>query len=256
MTSFFDCGQERPKKEEFCFFKNVGICGRHVSDYICNNHAALFGVIYEKANFHTGLNQPFSRTLMYALANGNINIPLFKNRRNEIVSDEVNSFVESALDKMKLDPFDLRDRILCLLSKEILQRNVNCKIGWLGEPNTYLIVTEEGQDMSYYRNLPYFIQALFQYSDPSNITNGDNNASNSIYLMSNIILVYNPMTDTYKFQIPSQILPIFLKYDPFARRSIAHSFVVDAIREVTVGGGDLTIKSSNNVNAFATNDCY
>lgn len=260
MPSFLDCGQERPKREDFCFFKHVGACARHVSEYICNNHAnAFFGVTYEKADFITGLNQPFSRILMHGFANGNINIPVFKNSRNEIVSDEVDSFVETASSKMTFDPADLRERILCLLSKEILQRNVNCKAGWLGEKNSYLIVTAEGEEMRYYNDLPYFIQALLQYSDPSNVLSSfpsaDNNTTNSIYLMTNLILVRDTMTDCYRFQVPSQVLPIFLKYDPSARRSIAHSIVVDAVREITVGGSDLTIKSSKNINTFPTNEC-
>lgn len=222
----FQCPQatedEQPRK---CYFREVSQCGDHVSRFICNAHAAMFGLIYRMVNYQDANNDSWSRIETYVSSPASFNIPLFKDRNGEILLSEIYSFalsVENSFPEVRVGR--LRDTISCLMGITAYECTTN---GWLNDPNTRVIV-QDADSVKVTNTLPTLHKLLFYYAKPSLVRNVRNDTH--VFLVPNVSLQYdttNPSVATYHFVIPSK--KTMLKWTD-RPNCVATSVVLNAVR--------------------------
>jgi hypothetical protein len=222
-----------------CIFNRVSTCKTQISKYICNEHAALFGITYNLSNYQNGNNDSWTSIDMYISAPSNLNIPLFIDTNGEILTSEIHSFAVSAcLNYPKINVEELENTIGYLLGLTAFD-NRHTFDGWLEDQSTSVIVQDNGVVRSLYP-LPPLHRMLFHYAKPSTIVNVDNSQT---YLVPNVSLEYdlsNTNVSTYRFVMVNRALT--LKYTNKVD-CVATPIVLNAIRKNATQPKTLTFKT-------------
>lgn len=209
--SFFTCVNPVEVRNKFCFFANVSACGDHVSQFICNNHAALFGIKYRIRSYCDGMNNTSTRINTYITTNHNFHIPLFITAEGKIMVDEIKTFCQNIqqLNDQQRNKFE--QSVGCLVGLNTYSSTVFCDglKGWLGDSATKIIVLmHNGVAQELNVQLPDLHKALFYYTRPTVTEVG----TTQIYAITNISLVGDETNTSFAFSLinPSNILKLTL----------------------------------------------
>lgn len=171
----FRCDINREQREKkVCIFAKVSSCSDHVSKYICNTHARLFGLEYARADYTNGENQSWSRINAYYVGPAAIKIPLFLNQNNQIDTGAINDFALNAIATSGIpETSELGDAISCLVGFNAIQRD--CKIqSWLDESGATLLVNRRSKGtVEYINTIPALHKYLFAHTKPSVVKNAE-----------------------------------------------------------------------------------
>lgn len=226
----FSCFTEDfDKKKKTCRFKEVSPCRDQVSEYICNEHASIFGIAYKTASYQNGNNDVWSNVESYISSSANFSLPLFLDPSGEILLSEIEAFALSACNvHPNIRAEALKNAISCLMGLNVY--DTNCTFhGWLDDATTQIIVQDNNGAIKTLNYLPPLHKLLFHYSKPSTVRNSTDQSQ--IYLIPNVSLQYdvnNSTQPTYRFVVPNKktVLKWTTKSD-----CVATPIVLNAIRE-------------------------
>lgn len=196
----FTCyNQDDTEKKGTCRFKEVSLCRDHVSKYICNGHAELFGITYKLQNYLDANNNAWSRIISYICSSSSFNLPLFVEESGEISISEIHSFALSVCathPNIKKDAF--KNAIACLMGINAYESNCDCE-GWLDDDSAKILV-QKNNDISTLSGLPTLHKILFHYSKPSFIFNISEDSQ--LYMLPTISLQYD--ISSFQFRVPNK----------------------------------------------------
>lgn len=185
-------------KNKICIFKGVSSCSDHVSAYLCNSHANLFGLQYELASYCNGNNDVWSKIVTYVTATNTLNLPLFLDSNSKILVNEIRTFALTTCNNFpNINIEKFQEVISCYLGLSPFQDN--CPIGgWLDNEKSN-IICNENDNVQFVSHLPRLHKILFQYSIPSIIINSSD--QQQICSIPNVWLVYNQTNNSYYFTL-------------------------------------------------------
>lgn len=234
-SCYNDQEEDRPQP---CRFREVSPCREQVSKFVCNEHAAMFGLRYRLTNYLNGDNDSWSSIDTFVSSTASFNLPLFLDQNGEILLSEIHSFALSVCNSFPNIRLEvLKNVIACLMGINAYDNNcVNG--GWLEDESTRIIV-QDTDGTKALRQLPPLHKMLFYYTKPGSIhsSNGDH-----LFLVPNIMLQYdttNSTTATYHFVIANKKNMLKWSNRP---NSVATPIVLNAIRETNVKQQTRTFK--------------
>ena len=223
----FSCINEKPQRMRACYFDGISPCREMISEYICNEHAELFGLVYELVDYTDGNNDNRSKIVTYICSLSNFHLPLFLNANGEVLVNEIHAFaltIQNNHPNIKIEEFE--NKIACLMGMSAFE--VKCSFGgWLDDESSSIIV-QQPDTVSVINQLPPLHRMLLRYTSPS-ITKNLANESQT-YLIPTLSLEYdsmNPTTITYHFIIPNKKVVLKKTTRP---NSVATPIVVNALR--------------------------
>lgn len=236
----FSCMNEQPERAKSCFFKGVSPCRTMISQYICNEHAELFGLTYELADYTDANNDTWSKIVTYVCSTANFHLPLFMNRDGQILVNEIHAFgLTIANNYPNINRQEFENRIACLMGINAFDSKCGTLGGWLDDESSAVIV-QNGDTVSKIPMLPQLHRILLHYTSPSitkNPTTGD-----ITYLLPSLSLEYdanNPSITTFHFIIPNKQIVLKRTSRP---NSVATPLVVNAIRTQQLNAQPKTFK--------------
>lgn len=162
-----------------CIFAGINHCSDQISEYICNNHARIFGLTYKRATYTNGENATWSKIVTYQISQSDINIPLFYNLTDGIIDlPSVRDYVASKAAEADISESYINlyaQKITCLLNSTTTF-NDRCIIqSWVSAPNTKIIVTGTDSSLSAYDicSIPPLHRMLFAYTNPTTMSLGE-----------------------------------------------------------------------------------
>jgi hypothetical protein len=186
-SSIFTCVPyvER-KSSQPCIFAGVSACSDLVSPRICNGHAAIFGLYYQKSSYTNGHNESWSKIDTYIITPTSLNIPLFHDGNQTVFLDEVHTFVLDAKQRFpSIRTEDLENKIAALLGLTAYDCNLY-PISWIDKDKSALIAIIDDKRQYFVSTLPLLHRILFAHTEPSLIKN---NNKTSVLLVPNVALV-------------------------------------------------------------------
>nr|WOJ45344.1 vp39 [Apis mellifera nudivirus] len=225
-SCFNDINVEQKKS---CRFKDVSPCRELVSNFICNEHAAIFGLTYKTASYQNGNNDVWTNIETYISSSANFSLPLFLDPSGEILTSEIHAFALAACNSFpNIRVEALKNVIACYMGMNAY--DTNCSYGgWLDEDSTRIIVQDNNNMVKTLNYLPALHKMLLHYTKPSTVRNTANDSQ--IYLVPNLSLQYdinNSTQATYQFIVPNK--KILLKWTN-KPDCVATPIVLNAIRE-------------------------
>lgn len=221
-----------------CLFNGLGRCHDLISSQICNNHAAMFGLIFKTDCYTNAIGNSWERVNAYALHGHTIDIPLFSDRSGHIILAQVHKFARKVSNKWRDIKFELLvQRIGMLFGITATGVMALSEDLWLARPNTQVKTFIDNSVKEYYNRLPRLHCILFNDVRPSTIisdsqlTNTTNELANRMIIsIPNLILeeVSDPdFGRMFRFVLtnPSNVLTMTTK-----SCCIATPLILDAIR--------------------------
>lgn len=221
-----------------CVFYRVSTCRDQVVPYICNNHAALFGLEYRMVNYTNGENESWTRYVTYAVSTGSICIPTFEGADRAVNANDVRAFTLNISNQFPNINVRKLDRVLeTLLGINTVSLD-NCIRTWLDEASTRLIYRTADGPRVYEGSLPLLHRILFSYCKPSNVQSG----RSYIYSIPNLIITQDDITKKKAFVVPNKSILLKMTDKP---NCVATPLVLEAIRVITDAP---TLRSFNPIN--------
>lgn len=223
----FSCMNERSERRRACYFNGISPCRDTISKYICNEHAALFGLTYELVDYTDGNNDNWSKIVTYICSTANFHLPLFLNRNGEILINEIHSFaltISNNHPNINLEEFE--NRIGCLMGMSAFE--TKCSFGgWLDDGSSNVII-QQPDGAATITQLPQLHRMLLHYTSPSITRNTLNDSQ--VYLVPTLSLEYdatNPSITTYHFIVPNKKIVLKKTQRP---NCVATPIIVNAVR--------------------------
>lgn len=210
--AFFNNCSNWHEQNYTCIFNGLGNCRDQISQFICNSHAKIFGLIYKRFSYTDGDNYHRSGVNTYVYTNTKLNIPLFLDGKAQIMSNDINTFADNVWQnyfnnmsggeaKQKF-----KDMIACNVGINALQ--TRCKLGnWMDDPTSYIqaLSSNDTYQIMYTQSLPMLHKMLFFYIPP-HITKHEpspqHSTSSETIFINNLTLCYDPYTNGYNFINP------------------------------------------------------
>lgn len=230
-------------KSRQCLFKSVSPCADHVHPSICNNHANLFGLMYEVATYCNGNNDVWSKIVCYNRGHSTLNIPLFLSSSGKILISEIRAF---ALHKCNEYPNLNIEKFQDIISKCVGFNpfHDSCRIeGYLGDAATRVLCRDENNTIRVIDRIPQLHQMLFQFTTPSIVKN--NADGREFYSIPNVLLVANAANDTYHFTLINKEMVLKRNDKEY---NVATPLVLMAISERSYANADKTFTPIVNMN--------
>lgn len=242
--SLFNCTPltQMRRQDTACVFSSLGNCKEHVSKYVCNNHARIFGLVYKHVHYTDGDNEMVSRIVAYTSAVNNLSIPLFLDDDGKVLLNEVYTFATNvAHNYPNINADDLSNIIACNLGLNA-QEDV-CKLGgWLDDPGSEIILHDVAAgELRYTNDIPKLHRILLHYSVPSLTWN--ETTQSHVYFVDNIGLSRCPVTGTYKFMLLNK--QSVLKYTDHAN-CVATPLVLTGKHKIVSASQDRVFRQLNN----------
>lgn len=241
--SLFNCTPvtQMRRQDTACVFSSLNNCKEHVSKYLCNNHARIFGLVYKHAHYTDGDNEMVSRIVTYTSAVNNLSIPLFCDEDGKVLLNEVHTFATNvAHNYPNINADDLSNIIACNLG--LSAQEDMCKLGgWLDDASSQVILHDVTTGaLRSTKDVPKLHRILLHYTVPSLTYNESTQAH--VYFVDNIGLVRSPVTGTYKFSLLNK--QNVLKYTDHAN-CVATPLVLTATHKIASGTQDRVFRQLN-----------
>lgn len=223
-----------------CIFRGIGRCQDKVAEHICNNHAAIFGLIFKNASYTTAQGASWNRVNGYVLQGQMVDIPLFQDRNGNILLKQVNNFartVNSKYPEIKIDKMTERIGSLFGISIQTVGRSAPYT-DWLQQPGTQITTYTDSLTRVYYNPLPRLHAALLNDVYASMVVSNNiseaaqNNELANRTIMSIPNLIFESVNDpdygpTFRFRIMN---PASLLVYTRRQEMMATPLVLDALR--------------------------
>jgi len=190
LTTFSFCSTNPQNHYNRCILSQCGQCNDHVSKFICNSHAKLFGLIYKRILTCTANNHTQSRIVTYIHTPVEFELPLFIDFENSITDmTEVQSYL-AAMQAVHKFPDNIMTNIArsvsCLSGLDPINRD-RCELtGWLSNEMSEIYLyapqnNENNMGLAYKSmNLPLLHRMLLCYTKPSILVESE--SSTKVYI--------------------------------------------------------------------------
>ena len=194
-----------PRNERKCAFHEVSACRDYVSRWVCNRHAALFGLVYEVSKYKDGNNESWSEIETFVCSDGKFVLPLFLDNQRTVLLNDIEAFCKNAASNYpEIKEMAMKNTICTLMGMNAY--TTQCKIGgWLDDRSTRIYVTVDNANVMGWDTLPDLHKLLLHYTKPMKTFVGDNTTIFRVPMLELEKIVAT--IESYRFVVPSpQIL--------------------------------------------------